>query len=122
MSKEPLGYSSAQNFIDSDLAQIHKQFDEEDRVLLTHLKEQQKSLSDRLHVSGAEDQTLGREFDAITEKIEEIEERMKKQGLSKGGRRKKRTHRRSKSRRSKSCAKKSRRSKSRAKKSRRSKH
>lgn len=94
------------------------QIDEEERLRkdLQKLEEQRTSLLDRLYVEGAEDQTVGRELDAVVKEIEALTQQMKNKGFS-GGRRKKRTHRRSKSRRSKS-----RRSKSCAKKSRRSKH
>jgi hypothetical protein len=109
MSKEPLGYGSAQNFQDSDLAQYYKK----DNLLseLQILKDEQKRLSNSLHVPGAEDQELGAAFDAVTKEIAALEKRIQNEYGAEGGRRKRRTHRRSKSRRSKSCAKKSRRSK-----------
>ena len=88
------------------------QIDEEENLRkdLQKLEEKRTSLLDRLYVEGAEDQTVGRELDAVVKEIEALTQQMKNKGFS-GGRRKKRTHRRSKSRRSKSCAKKSRRSK-----------
>lgn len=93
------------------------QIDEEERLRndLEKLEEKRKSLLDRLYVEGAEDQQVGRELDAVVKEIDALTQQMKNKGFL-GGRRKKRTHRRSKSRRSKS------RSKSCAKKSRRSKH
>jgi hypothetical protein len=78
---------------------------------LQALKEQQTELSNRLHVAGAEDQDLGAAFDAVTRDIAALEKKIKNEYGAEGGRRKKRTHRRSKSRRSKSRRSKSRRSK-----------
>ena len=88
---------------------------------LRALEEEKKSLIDLIYVPGAQREGAMHRLDEVEKEIEGIKAHMKKYGLE-GGRRKKRTHRRSKSHRSKSYAKKSRRSKSHAKKSRRSKH
>jgi hypothetical protein len=93
---------------------------------LRKLEEEKKSLIELIYAPGAQREGAMHRLDEVEKEIEGIKAHMKKYGLE-GGRRKKRTHRRSKSHRSKSYAKKSRRSKSRrsksrAKKSRRSKH
>jgi len=97
--------------------------DEEERLRkdLEELEEKRNSLNTYIRSQEAQDEDAMYKLDAVVKDIEALKQHMKKQGFLKnnveGGRRKKRTHRRSKSRRSKS-----RRSKSCAKKSRRSKH
>lgn len=83
---------------------------------LRALEERKKSLDARINAQAAQDEEAMYERDEVEKEIENLKAHMTKYGLE-GGRRKKRTHRRSKSHRSKSYAKKSRRSKS-----RRSKH
>ena len=92
--------------------------DEEERLRkdLEELEEKRNSLNTYIRSQEAQDEDAIYELDAVVKEIEALTQQMKNKGFS-GGRRKKRTHRRSKSRRSKS-----RRSKSCAKKSRRSKH
>jgi hypothetical protein len=95
--------------------------------IIKALQDEQKRLSNSLHVPGGEHQELGAAFDAVTREIAEKKKQLKDEHGedynteygSEGGRRK--SHRR-KSHRSKSRRSKSRRSKSRRSKSRRSKH
>ncbi len=83
---------------------------------LRALEEEKKSLMERIYAPGAQPEEAMHRLDEVKTEIDGIKAYMKKYGLE-GGRRKKRTHCRSKSHR-----RKSRRSKSRRSKSRRSKH
>lgn len=93
------------------------QIDEEENLRkdLQKLEEQRNSLTTQIHSQEAQDEVAMLKLDAVVKEIERLTQQMKNKGFS-GGRRKKRTHRRSKNR------SKSRRSKSRRSKSRRSKH
>ena len=94
-----------------------EQINEEENLRkdLQKLEEKRNSLNTYIRSQEAQDEDAMYKLDAVVKEIEALKQHMKKHGFLKnnveGGRRKKRTHRRSKSRRSKSRAKKSRRSK-----------